>query len=91
MLFDPVIGRRPADDGIAEPGMAVTVRYDDGGLETVLLSHDDDQGGTVTACSPDSPLGRALHGAREGEYVRYPLPGDGTGGCLLLRVAPYNR
>ena len=38
LLTNAVVGEDPPDDGIAEPGMVVTVRYDDTGeLETFLL------------------------------------------------------
>lgn len=93
LLRDPVVGDRPPDDGVAEPGMAVTVRYDDGETETFLLSHDENRirpDGTMI-CSPDSPLGRALHGAHQGDAVRYRLPDGGWTGCTLLRAVPYDR
>ncbi|MBC3192730.1 GreA/GreB family elongation factor [Pseudonocardia sp. C8] len=89
LLRDPVVGDRPPDDGVAEPGMAVTVRYDDGETETFLLSHEEGRAGAMMVCSPDSPLGRALQDAREGDQVRYTLPDGGTAGCTLLRVVPY--
>ena len=91
LLHDPVVGDRPPDDGVAEPGMAVTVRYDDGETETFLLSHDENRirsDGTMS-CSPDSPLGRALHGAHQGDVVRYQLPDGGSAECTLLRAVPF--
>jgi transcription elongation factor GreA len=91
LLRDPVVGARPADDGVVEPGMAVSVRYDDGEAETFLLSHDEDRTGTTMVCSPESPLGRALQDAREGDHVRYSLPDGGGGSCTVLRAVPYPR
>ena len=38
LLANAVVGEDPPDDGIAEPGMVLTVRYDDTGeIETFLL------------------------------------------------------
>ncbi len=38
LLVTAVVGEDPPDDGIAEPGMVVTIRYDDSGdIETFLL------------------------------------------------------
>lgn len=75
----------PPDDGVAEPGMVLTIRFvgeDD--TETVLMA--DTQGaaadGDLEICSPRSPLGQALIGAVPGEQREYRTP-DGT----LIRVA----
>lgn len=89
LLSDPVVGHRPPDDGVVELGMEVTVRYDDGDVETFLLAHDEDRTRSTMVCSPDSPLGRALLDARQGEHVTYLLPHGGETGCTLERVVPY--
>lgn len=90
LLSDPVVGETPPDDGLVEPGMEVTVRYDDDDeVETFLLAHDADRARVALACSPDSPLGRALLGARQGDHVTYQLPHGGEAGCTLVRVVPY--
>jgi transcription elongation factor GreA len=74
----------PPDDGVAEPGMVLTVRYEGEDVtETFLMA--DRAGAAVVddleICSPRSPLGRALIGAVPGEQREYRTP-DGT----LLRV-----
>ncbi|WP_214401111.1 GreA/GreB family elongation factor [Pseudonocardia lacus] len=81
----------PPDDGVAEPGMVLTVRFDDDpDPETFLLAHRDDSANPgVETCSPDSPLGRALVGAREGERRRYALPDGRDMRVTLLRAVPY--
>jgi transcription elongation factor GreA len=90
MLRDPIVGRMP-DDGIAEPGMVLTVTYpDDGDEETFLLAErEQDAYPDVEICSPDSPLGRALVGAREGEQRQYDLPDGQAVTVTLLRAVPY--
>jgi transcription elongation factor GreA len=91
MLQDPIVGGAPPDDGIAEPGMVLTVSFADGGdEETFLLAErEKDVYPDVEICSPDSPLGRALFGAREGEQRKYPLPGGQSMTVTLIRAVPY--
>ncbi|GAA4619962.1 GreA/GreB family elongation factor [Saccharopolyspora hordei] len=92
LLSSAVVGETPPDDGIAEPGMVLTVRFDDGETETFLLgtragTEDDD----LDVYSPDSPLGAALTGAQQGETRTYTVPGGGTAEVTLLRAVPYGQ
>ncbi|MBW0101798.1 GreA/GreB family elongation factor [Pseudonocardia sp. KRD291] len=91
LLRNPAVGDAPPDDGVAEPGMVLTVRYpQDPEPETFLLAHRE--GGAqpdVEICSPDSPLGRALTGAREGATCEYRLPDGRVQQVTLERAAPY--
>jgi transcription elongation factor GreA len=91
MLQDPIVGGVPPDDGIAEPGMVLTVSFADGGdEETFLLAErEKDVYPDVEICSPDSPLGRALVGASEGEQRRYRLPDGQAMTVTLKRAVPY--
>lgn len=92
MLRGAVVGQDPPDDGIAEPGMVLTVEYDDGDTETFLLGTRDDAGhGELEAYSPDSPLGRALHGAKPGDRREYRVPSGGAVRVTLLDAKPYGR
>ncbi|MFE6610630.1 GreA/GreB family elongation factor [Amycolatopsis sp. NPDC057786] len=92
MLRHAVVGQDPPDDGIAEPGMVLTVRYDDGDTETFLLGTRDEAGhGDLEVYSPDSPLGRALHGAQPGERREYRVPNGGAVRVTLLDAKPYGR
>jgi transcription elongation factor GreA len=91
ILKDAVIGEAPPDDGVAEPGMVVTVRYgDDPVTETFLLGVRDraDSDG-VPVCSPESPLGRALIGAEQGEERTYTAPNGRSLSVSLVRAVPY--
>jgi transcription elongation factor GreA len=75
----------PPDDGVAEPGMVLTVRYaGEDATETFLMADREGAAvdGDLEICSPQSPLGRALLGAVPGEQREYRTP-DGT----LLRVS----
>lgn len=92
LLHRAVVGEAPPDDGVAEPGMVLTVRFDDEQTETFLLGARDgaDADGLETY-SPDSPLGTALRGARQGENRTYVVPSGQTIGVTLLRAVPYGR
>lgn len=91
LLLDPVVGDAPPDDGIAEPGMLLTVRYpEDSEPETFLLAHREEGAHPdVEICSPDSPLGQALAGARDGDTREYRLPNGRVQQVTLERAAPY--
>lgn len=75
LLSNAADGTFPPDDGVAEPGMVLTVRYEDGGdTETFLLGVRGAEGSDMEVYSPNSPLGRALLGATPGEQREYLLP-----------------
>ncbi|MGB3335201.1 MAG: GreA/GreB family elongation factor [Mycobacterium sp.] len=89
LLAVAVVGQDPPDDGVAEPGMVLTVRYGDGDTETFLLGvRDDDQGG-LEVYSPQSPLGMAITGARPGEERTYQVPSGANVTVTLLDAVPY--
>jgi transcription elongation GreA/GreB family factor len=44
---------------------------------------------TMKVYSPDSPLGRALLGARENDTRDYFMPGGGTKSVTLLKAKPF--
>lgn len=89
LLAAAVVGEDPPDDGVAEPGMVLTVRYDDGDTETFLLGvRDDDQSG-LEVYSPQSPLGKAITGARPGEERSYQVPSGANVTVTLLDAVPY--
>lgn len=80
----------PADDGIAEPGMVLTVRFDDSGdTETFLLGTRGTADAELEVYTVNSPLGGALHGATPGEKRSYPLPGGGIQSVTLVAATPF--
>jgi transcription elongation factor GreA len=92
LLQNPLVGEDRPDDGVAEPGMVLTIRYeDDQETETFLLAHTEEGAypADLMTCSPDSPLGTALPGRKQGEKVRYALPDGQTMEITLLRAVPY--
>jgi len=90
LLLYAVVGEDPPDDGIAEPGMVLTVRYDDTGDREIFLlgvrgtEHDD-----VEIYSSQSPLGQAILGARVGQRRTYRTPAGASVGVTLLAAVPY--
>ncbi|WNV85187.1 GreA/GreB family elongation factor [Umezawaea sp. Da 62-37] len=90
LLNNSAIDQDPPDDGIAELGMVLTVRYDDTrDTETFLLGMRAVEHGDIEVYSPQSPLGGALIGARPGEQRGYRVPGGGTVRVTLLDAVPY--
>ena len=67
----------PPEEGVVGPGSIVTVVYegdDEADAERYLVGHIEERQGDLDVISPDSPLGRALIGARAGEWVTYEAP-----------------
>ncbi|HEX6345178.1 GreA/GreB family elongation factor [Umezawaea sp.] len=92
LLATAVVGQDPPDDGVAEPGMVLTVRYDDvDDTETFLLGMRAAEHGGIEVYSPESPLGAAIAGARPGDRRTYRAPGGRTIGVTLLDAVPYGR
>ena len=89
LLREAKVGETPPDDGIAEPGMVVQVRYDDGDEERFLIGSREDKAANLAVYSAQSPLGLALTGAKAGEKVSYTLPNGGSMTVELLSAEPY--
>jgi transcription elongation factor GreA len=90
LLVNAVVGEDPPNDGIAEPGMVLTVRYDESGeTETFLLGVRGAEFGDLEVYSLQSPLGGAIAGARRGEQRSYPVPNGGSMPVTLVEAVPY--
>ncbi|MCV7282491.1 GreA/GreB family elongation factor [Mycolicibacterium flavescens] len=90
LLINAVVGEDPPDDGVAEPGMVVSVRYDDTGeTETFLLGVRGAEHGDIEVYSVQSPLGSAILGARPGEQRTYRLPSGAELSVTVLAAVPY--
>jgi transcription elongation GreA/GreB family factor len=90
VLVNAVVGEDPPDDGIAEPGMVVTIRYHDtGDIETFLLGVRGAEHGEMEVYSIQSPLGAAILGARPGERRSYALPSGAALTVELVDAVPY--
>ncbi len=71
-------GQMP-DDGLVEPGMLVTVRFDDDQSELTFVLGDRvlltlDESLDVPVYSPTSPLGAAINGINVGDQIVFSAP-----------------
>lgn len=91
LLREAKVGEAPPNDGIAEPGMVVTVRFaGDDEDETFLIgSREEAETAGVQVYSAASPLGKALTGAREGDTVEYETPTGKTMKVTLVSARPF--
>ena len=79
MLRRAEVGDKPADDGLVEAGMIVTVRFaGDSGTEQFLLGSREllsmDSSVEIDVYSPTSPLGAAILGKKVGDSAAYETP-----------------
>jgi transcription elongation GreA/GreB family factor len=92
LLIHAVVGEDPPDDGIAEPGMVITVRYEDTGeVETFLLGVRGTDHGGMEIYSIESPLGRAVLGCRPNDRRSYLTPTGFAVTVTVLSAVPYGR
>jgi transcription elongation GreA/GreB family factor len=90
LLINAVVGEDPPNDGIAEPGMVVTIRYDaTGDTDTFLLGVRGAEYADMAVYSIESPLGAAIAGARPGERRTHRLPNGPALAVTLLKAVPY--
>jgi len=89
ILENAKVGEPPADDGVVEPGMVVTVRYEDGEELTFLLGSREESAAGIEAFSPNSPLGSALLGKRVGDSASYTLPTGATMRVTVVDAKPF--
>jgi transcription elongation factor GreA len=93
ILRSAQVGVSPADDGVVEPGMVVTIAYDgdDDDRETFLLgSREEGVHGSMQVYSPQSPLGQAILGATKGESREYILPNGRVQKVAVLDAKPFS-
>ncbi|MTD12840.1 transcription elongation factor GreA [Nakamurella sp. YIM 132087] len=92
LLRNAEVGVRPADDGVVEQGMQVTISYDgdDDDQETFLLGNREEGAhGSLQVYSPQSPLGAAILGATPGENREYLLPNGRTQKVTVVAATPF--
>lgn len=80
------------DDGTAQPGSIVTVMFahDQSDTDTFLLGMPEEhETGKMQVCSPESPLGRAVHNARRTDDCHYVLPNGKSCTATVLAITPY--
>lgn len=89
LLQNAIVGTAPADDGVVEPGMVVTVEMF-GETETFLLgSREIIDGDDLTVYSEKSPMGAALMGSSAGKTVTYEAPNGKQVEVKIIEAKPY--
>jgi len=90
MLRRAQVGETPADDGVVEPGMVVTVRFvGEKDVEEFLLGAREMAEGDLQVYSPQSPMGSAIVGKRRGDEVDFTAP-NGKELCVeIVDAVPY--
>ncbi len=93
MLLRAEVGETPPDDGIVEPGMVVTYKFvgdDDDEAETFLLGarEIEDVESDLKAYSPQSPIGSAILGKKQGDKATYEVNGKHLE-VEILKAVPY--
>jgi transcription elongation factor GreA len=96
MLRRAQVGETPADDGVVEPGMKVTVRFiDNDDTETFLFGArelaDFDPAVDLDVYSPNSPLGAAIDGHKKGETITYGAPNGVQLKVEIVDAVPFGR
>jgi transcription elongation factor GreA len=90
LLANAAVGKDPPDDGVAEPGMVLTVRCDDtGDTDTFLLGVRGAEDADMEVYSAQSPLGNVILGARPGEQRTYSIPGNDSVSVTVLDAVPH--
>ena len=90
LLRNATVGEAPADDGIVEPGMVVTVEMF-GDKETFLLGSREIAGDAadIDVYSEQSPMGAAINGKKKGDEVTYDAPNGKSIAVKIIDAKPY--
>lgn len=80
-----------ADDGIVEPGMVVTIAFDDDPDDTLtfLMASREYASADIETYSPQSPLGTGVSGKKVGDTAEYELPNGKFASVKILAAKPY--
>lgn len=88
LLENAIIGETPADDGVVEPGMVVTVEMF-GDEERFLLGSREITDSSMHVFSEKSPIGAAVNGHTVGDTVSYEAPNGKQVEVRILGATPY--
>ena len=89
LLETAIIGEKPADDGVVEPGMVVTVEMF-GDKETFLLGSREITDESLNVFSEKSPIGAAVNGRKVGDTASYTAPNGKQIEVKILETTPYD-
>lgn len=94
MLRRAEVGDKPADDGLVEAGMIVTIRFaGDTDTEQFLLGSREllsmDSTVEIDVYSPTSPLGAAILGKKAGDSASYETPNGKSITVEIVEAKPF--
>ena len=90
MLENAQIGTPPSDTGTIAIGHVVTVEFADGDSERFwLVSREEAVHSTMDVYSPDSPLGNAVMGKKQGDTSSFELPNGKEITIAIKKVETY--
>ena len=89
LLENSIVGTKPADDGIVEQGMVVTVEMFGEEVKFLLGSREIAEGTDLEVYSEKSPLGRAINGKTVGDKASYKAPNGKTIQVRVKSATPY--
>ena len=90
MLENAQIGTPPSNTGTIAIGHVVTVEFSDGDSERFwLVSREEAVHATMDVYSPDSPLGNAVIGKKQGDNSSFALPNGKEISILIKNVEIY--
>ena len=90
MLENAQIGTPPSNTGTIAIGHVVTVEFSDGDSERFwLVSREEAVHATMDVYSPDSPLGNAVIGKKQGDNSSFALPNGKEISILIKNVEVY--
>ena len=91
MLENAQIGTPPSEIGVITIGHVVTVEFSDGKKEKFwLVSREEAQHATIDVYSPDSPLGKAVLGKKQGDQSSFALPNGKEISITIKKVETYS-
>jgi len=89
LLENVTVGHAPADDGIVEPGMVVTVELFGDKLVFLLGSREIADDSDLEVYSEKSPLGKAILDLKAGDVTSYRDPKGNEIEVKVLNAKPY--
>jgi transcription elongation factor GreA len=89
LLDNATVGQAPADDGIVEPGMVVTVELFGDKLTFLLGSREIADDSDLEVFSEKSPLGKAILELKAGDATSYRDPKGNEIKVKVLNAKPY--
>ena len=90
LLEGATVGHSPADDGIVEPGMTVTVDLAGEELTFLLGSREIAGNSTIDVYSEKSPLGKAILDLKAGDVTTFRAPNGKDIEVKVLNAKPYD-